>query len=117
MLCAVEILLRKLSRSRDNPIVPPSLLEPPGVEPKGIGAGHSARTGDRSQVVYELAAALPHSSRVEVQSVKMTQLAEVDVDRAADAVPHREPLRFVALNVPKRVANVLQVKEDPNSFS
>ena len=119
MLCAVEVLRRKLSRSRDNPIVHPALLEPPGIEPKGVGAGHPARTGDRSQVGSEIAAALPHRSRVKVQPVTMTQLAEVDVHRAADAdaVLHRKPFGRIALDVPKRVADVLQVKDAPNSSS
>src|SRR5262245_59477847 len=110
MLGAVKILPGKLADSSGDAVIEPALFDPPGVEAASILAGHATRTSQCPQISSEIAAALPQSRRVEVQTMLTAQCAEVDVNRPAEAVPTCEPFRLYTLEIPEGIRNVLKIE-------
>jgi hypothetical protein len=47
---------------------------------------------------------------MEIQTVFTDQRTQVDVHRSTETIPTREPFFLLTLNVPKRVADVLEVE-------
>ena len=99
-----------------RPLLAPALLKPPGVEAKGVRARHSTRAGDQSEICAQITAALPKRSRMEIPPVRLDQPAEIDVHRTSHAIPHGNPVRLNALDVPERVADVLNVEVHASLF-
>ena len=110
MLGSVEILTRELTHSCGDPFVQPSLFQPPGIEAKRIRARHTAGAGQEPKICSQIAAALPECCRMEIQSLLTDQRTQVDVHRAPKPIPTRESFFLLTLNVPERVADVLEVK-------
>jgi hypothetical protein len=53
---------------------------------------------------------------MEVQSVLVDQRAEVDADCSANTTPVRKPLLLLTLDIPQRIADVLQIEVDTLFF-
>src|SRR5262249_52149690 len=100
VLRPVKILARELTRAHGKAFIRPSLFQPPGIEAERIFAGHAARTGQQAKICTQVASCLPKRSRMEIQSGLLLQRAKIDVDRASDAVPARQSLFLLALDVP-----------------
>jgi len=112
MLGAVEILPGKLADSSGDAVIEPALFDPPRVEAASILAGHAAGAGQCAKIFPEIAAPLPKCGRMEIEAVLARERAEVNVHGPAKAVPTGKALGLFALEVPKRVGDVLQVKAD-----
>ena len=112
MLRPIEILSGKLADTRRNPLVQPPLLQPPGIKPEGVHARHAAGAGQRTEIGSEVTATLPECSRVEVQIAVSRQRAEIHVHGPAKAIPTRKPFFAVALNVPERITQILEIESD-----
>ena len=110
MLGSVEILARELAHACGDPFVQPSFFQPPGIEATCIRARHAAGAGQEPEICSEIAAALPECCRMEIQTLLTDQRTEIDVYGSAESVPTRESFLLLTLNVPERVANVLEVE-------
>ena len=110
MLGSVEILLRELTHACSDTFIQPSLLDPPGIEARRVRAGHSAGTGQESQIRSEIAAGLPERCRMEIQPMLTDQRAKIDVHRSPKPIPTCKSLFLFALDVPKRIADVLKIE-------
>lgn len=66
------------------------LLEPPGIETRGIRADQTAGVRDAADISSHVASGLPERSDMEGQTLYELGLAEVDIERAADAAPVRD---------------------------
>ena len=110
MLGSVEILTRELAHACGDPFVQPSLFQPPGIEAKRIRARHAAGAAQEPKICSQIAAALPERCGMEIQSVLTDQHTQVDVYGSPESVPTRESFLLLTLNVPERVAYVLEVK-------
>jgi hypothetical protein len=49
---------------------------------------------------------------MEVQSMMLHQRTKIDVNRASETVPARKTLFLLTLDVPERIADVMQVELD-----
>ena len=77
---------------------------------RGLRARQPAGTSQQTKISAQIAAALPECGRMEIQSVLTDQRTQVDVHRSTETIPTREPLFLLTLNVPERVADVLEVE-------
>jgi hypothetical protein len=75
-------------------------------------AGHAARTGQQAKVPVEVASTLPECSRVKIPAGLTHQPTKIDVYRASDTIPTHKALVAIALDVRKRIADVLQIESD-----
>src|SRR6267143_1984454 len=75
-------------------------------------AGHPAGTGEEAQIGTEIAAGLPERCHVEIQPLHTGQRTKINIDGSAEPVPTRESTALLALDVPERVADVLQIESD-----
>src|SRR5215471_20195594 len=112
MLGAVKVLPGKLADSSGETAIEPALLDPPRVEAASILAGHATRASQCAEISPEITAGLPKRSRMEIEAVLARERAEVNVHGPAEAVPTGKALGLFALEVPKRVGDVLQVEAD-----
>src|ERR1700730_814922 len=110
VLGSVKILARTLSHAHRDTPVHPSLLNPPRIEASRVRTRHSARPGQESQILSEIASSLRESSRVEVQSILPGQRTKIDVDGRAETVPRRKLRLLLALEAPEGVADILEVE-------
>src|SRR5262249_55762545 len=110
VLRPIEVLPGKLTGACRDTLVGPTLFEPPRVEAECVRARHSARTRQQIEVLTEDPAALPKACGMEEDVTPPVQLAEVDVNRRADAIPDERTAFFVAVDVPERIAYVLDIE-------
>src|SRR5215468_7319133 len=92
-------------------VLPGKLADSSG-ETASILAGHATRTSQGAEISPEITASLPKRSRMEIEAVLARERAEVNVHGPAEAVPTGKALGLFALEVPKRVGDVLQVEAD-----
>src|SRR5882757_11551645 len=107
---SIEILARKLSHTYSDTIVQPSLLDPPRIEAGRAETHQAADPGQKPQIHCEVASALRQPRCVEIQPVLSGQLAKIDVDGRAEAVPGRELRVLLTLETPEGVADILEVE-------
>jgi hypothetical protein len=110
---SIEILARKLPHAYGDTIVQPSLLDPPRIEASRVRTHQAAGPGQEPQIQSEIASSLRECGRVEVQSVLPGELAKIDVDRCAEAVPRRKLRRLLTPEAPQGVADILKSNFTP----
>ena len=110
VLRSIEISTCKLTHTRNDSFIPPSLFDPPGIEAACIHAGHPTWTGEQTQIGPEIAAALPKRCCVKIQPLLTDQRAKIDVDRSAKSVPNGQSLFLFAFDIPEGIADVLKIE-------
>src|SRR5262249_22851526 len=103
-------LLRELADARHDAFIEPALLQPPGIKPERVLAGHAARSGDQPQIISQVASTLPDRGGMEIEPRLFGQGAEIDVDRGPDAVETCRALFLLALDVPQSVGDELKIE-------
>src|SRR5262249_23500882 len=112
-LCSVEILFGELAHARDHAFLQPSFLQPPRIEAQRILTGHATRAGYKSQIRAEISSSLPHCGGMKIQPIQICHGAQININRASDAVEARHVFLLHAFDVPECVGNVLNI--EPNT--
>jgi hypothetical protein len=111
-LIAIKVEPSQLPGSHPEFVAEKVLLEPEGVETRGVGTHQIARIGERSDLAAKVGSRLPQPCCVKPKPLPFHQAIKINVDRSAHSFPPGLGLLYSAAGVALHIGDIEEVEGD-----